>query len=340
MRTRRFIALSSIAVVVASALVACGGTTKKEVPANAIAVVGDQVVLRSQYDAYLAQATQQYKDSGKTFPAVGSAGYETIKNQIVSYLVKVAARYQEASSMGIEIKNSDVDASLTSLIKQRFNGNQAKYQKELKKEHLTEQQLRDGIRQNLISQRVQTAMIANVKVSDSEIEKYYNEHKSSYRKAESRKASHILVKTKTQAESIYQQLQAGAKFATLAKKNSLDPGSKSKGGSLGLVEKGTMVPAFEKALFALKTGSFSKPFKSTYGWHIVLAVGPIKPAYTQSLKQAKSTIQSTLLQTKQSEAVTNWVKEANKYATDHTTYAPKFRPAKSSASTVATTTTS
>jgi foldase protein PrsA len=339
MKTRRIIALLSLAVVAVAVLAACGSKTKRDVPANAIAVVGNQVVLRSQYDTLLAESKSQYAQAKKAFPALGSAGYESIRSGIVNYLVQNAAIDQEAANLGIKVTDADVNTSLQQVIQQKFKGNTAKYRAELAKEHLTEQRLREGLRQQLIGQRVQAQLIQNVKVSKSDIQKYYDGHKTNYKLGESRAVSHILVKTKALADSIYRQLKAGADFAKLAKKYSTDS-TKSSGGSLGVMEKARLVPSFAKALFALKTGTFSTPVKTIYGWHIILATGPIKPAHTQTLSQASATIEQTLLSTKQQQAITDWVAKATKYGKDNTTYAAGFEPPKSSTSTVATTTTS
>jgi parvulin-like peptidyl-prolyl isomerase len=345
MRTRRIIALLGLAVVAVAVLAACGSKSKRDVPSNAIAVVGSEVILRSQFDAMLAQSKAQYAQAHKTFPALGSTGYESIRTGIVNYLVQSAAIDQEAANMGVNVTGAEVNTSLQQAITQQFKGNKAKYQAELRKEHLTEQQLLDGFRQQLISQRVQSQLTQSVKVSKSEIKKYYDEHKTNYKIGESRAASHILVKTKALAESIWGQLGAlsttkvGADFAKLAKKYSLDS-SKSSGGSLGVTQKAQLVPTFAKVLFALKTGTFSKPVKTIYGWHIILATGAIVPAHTQSLSEASATIEQTLLTDKQKQAVTDWVAKARKYGKNNTTYAAGFAPPKSSTSTVATTTTS
>ncbi len=86
-------------------------------------------------------------------------------------------------------------------------------------------------------------------------------------------ARHILVADEATALSIREQLLAGADFATLAAANSLDTGSKDKGGDLGWFGKGKMLAEFETAAFALQVGEISQPVQTTYGWHIIQALG-------------------------------------------------------------------
>jgi transcriptional regulator of met regulon len=68
---------------------------------------------------------------------------------------------------------------------------------------------------------------------------------------------------------IYNQLVKGADFGELAKKYSEDPGSAANGGELGFFGTGQMIQEFEKQAFSLKEGSYSKPFETLYGFHIV-----------------------------------------------------------------------
>lgn len=84
-------------------------------------------------------------------------------------------------------------------------------------------------------------------------------------------AAHILVKDKATAKKIEKQLEKGADFATLAKKYSIDTGSKDAGGSLGRnVSADTFVPKFSKALEALHSGEYTKtPVKTRFGYHII-----------------------------------------------------------------------
>ena len=85
-------------------------------------------------------------------------------------------------------------------------------------------------------------------------------------------ASHILVNSAKDADSIMARLSKGENFEDLAKRFSKCP-SKSKGGSLGWFKKGDMVPEFEKACFEGKVGDVVGPVKTEFGYHIIKIVG-------------------------------------------------------------------
>jgi peptidyl-prolyl cis-trans isomerase C len=111
-------------------------------------------------------------------------------------------------------------------------------------------------------------------VSEAEAKKLYDGQVAqiAQNKAEEEvKASHILVKEEAKAKEIAATLKPGddKAFAEAAKANSLDPGSKEDGGSLGYFGKGQMVPQFEEAAFKLQKGEISAPVQSQFGWHII-----------------------------------------------------------------------
>jgi peptidyl-prolyl cis-trans isomerase SurA len=95
-------------------------------------------------------------------------------------------------------------------------------------------------------------------------------------------AAHILISCPPEADTvqiddarkkiydIYDRLLGGEDFAKLAKENSNDPGSASKGGDLGWFGYGAMVREFQDVAFDQKQiGDFSIPFKTKFGYHIV-----------------------------------------------------------------------
>jgi peptidyl-prolyl cis-trans isomerase C len=107
------------------------------------------------------------------------------------------------------------------------------------------------------------------KISDEEARKFYDDRIKQVKTGTEIKASHILVKTEDLAKEIYEKIAHGADFSEMAGKHSEDPGSKTKGGTLGYFGKGQMVPAFETAAFQLEVGEISLPVKSRFGWHLI-----------------------------------------------------------------------
>jgi peptidyl-prolyl cis-trans isomerase D len=150
------------------------------------------------------------------------------------------------------------------------------------------------------------------KVSDQEIQQYYNAHQAEYKTEEQARSRHILISVKAgadaktdaaakaKAEAILKQIQAGGNFAELAKKNSDDPGSKDSGGELGFAKHGAMVPEFDKAIFSQKIGD-TAIVKSQFGYHII-QVEERQAAHTQSLNEVLPTIQITLVREKLAKA--------------------------------------
>jgi len=81
-------------------------------------------------------------------------------------------------------------------------------------------------------------------------------------------ASHILVKTETEALVCMNDIRHGKKFEDIAMEKSFCP-SKKKGGNLGWFGRGQMVKEFETAAFAGKKGQIIGPVKTQFGWHVI-----------------------------------------------------------------------
>jgi len=154
--------------------------------------------------------------------------------------------------------------------------------------------------------------------TQQEIQQYFTAHQSEYSVPEQSKSRHILIKVapgadaktdaaaKAKAEALVKQIQGGANFADLAKKNSDDPGSKDTGGELGFAQRGHMVPEFDNAIFTQKIGD-TKIIKTQFGYHIV-QVEERQAARTQQLNDVLPTIQATLIRQKSVAAQENYAR--------------------------------
>jgi foldase protein PrsA len=247
----------------------------------------------------------------RPFPKAGSAEYEQLKGQAITFLVQQAEVEEQAKKLGINIGDDKVDKEIARYKKQFYGGSDARYEKAVKQQGLTDEQAREAIRQQLISQALFKKVTAGVTVSDAAIKDYYNTHKTQYVQPETRDVRHILVTKKALADSLYQQVKSGGDFAKLAKQYSKDPGSAANGGKL-TVSKGQTVPAFDKMAFSLKTGQISQPVHTQYGYHIIQALSAIKPATTTSLDKVRPSIRQQLEQQKKNEKITKWLEDTKK----------------------------
>lgn len=321
--------ISRLLLLLTSALVAlglagCGGGGDK-VPADAVAVVDGEDIARRDFDAVISQAKTSYKNQKRAFPAAGSQEYQTLRNQIVQFLIQREQFEQEAADLDIEVTDKQVNARLAQVQKQYFGGDKKKYEKQLKEQGLTDRQVRNDLRAQIISEKLFAEVTSDVKVTDKQVEDYYEKNKAQYSQPESREVRHILLKTKARADEIYQQLQNGGNFAALAKQFSQDTGSKANGGKL-TISRGQTVAAFDKKAFALKKNEISRPVKTEFGFHVIQALSAIKPAKVTPLKDVKESIKQQLQQTKKNESMTKWVEDLKKDYEDKVSYAVGFTP--------------
>ena len=111
-------------------------------------------------------------------------------------------------------------------------------------------------------------MFAQIKVTEEDTKKFYDNNPSEFSQAEQVNASHILVSDDVEMEKVLAELKAGEKFEDVAKKYSTCP-SKENGGNLGFFGRGQMVPEFEKVAFESEVGIVSAPVKTQFGLHVV-----------------------------------------------------------------------
>lgn len=330
--------LFSLALVAAG----CGGSSTATLGSNDAAVVGSKSITKDEFQGLMDRAKASYDTQKKPFPKPGSAEYEQLKGQAVTFLIQQAEFEQEADAMGIKVTDDKVNKYLEKLKKQYYGGSEQRYQKALKQQGLTEDQAKVATRAQLISEELFKKVTGGVTVSKEEIKAYYNSHKSQYGQPQTREVRHILVAKKDLADKLYAQLKSGASFAALAKKYSKDPGSASNGGKL-TISKGQTVPAFDKAAFGLKKGELSQPIHTQYGYHIIEALSEIKAAQTTSLSKVESSIKQQLEQQRKNEAMTKWVETKKKsYCKSGIKYQVGYQPNPDPCATLtgATTTTS
>jgi parvulin-like peptidyl-prolyl isomerase len=160
---------------------------------------------------------------------------------------------------------------------------------------------------------VHRQVLADVRVSQSEVAEYYKAHAAAWRRPEQVRARHILLrvgpqmtseevrKVENRALEIRRRLAAGEEFVQLAKTLSEDTGTKKNGGDLGFFDRKGKTAALADAAFALKSNEVSQPVRSSVGYHIIQLLER-RPPGTKSLEEVSGQIRSHLLGEKRVEA--------------------------------------
>jgi foldase protein PrsA len=332
MKTRAPFLLLALALV--AALAACGGGgSSGSVPTDSIAKVGSTTITKATFNGLMSVAFARYKAQGQPQPKFGTPTYTSLRDSAVNFLVQQAELQQEADKLGVSVTQKDIDKQVETIKKTYYQGSEKKFEDALKKDDITLAQLEQyELRPNLLGQKLQSKVTADVKVSDAAAQKYYDANKTSFTTPKTREVRHILVNSKSLGQKIENQVKNGGNFAKLAKKYSKDTGSAAQGGKLCVAHGGqsgacqqTVAP-FDKAAFSLKTNEVSL-VHSQFGWHVIQPIAAVKPAHTQTFAEVKSQIQANLASQQKQSEWTKWLAKMQDDFKGKVSYATGYQPA-------------
>ncbi len=164
-------------------------------------------------------------------------------------------------------------------------------------------------KKDLLADRlVQQVIQKHAVVSDEEVRSYYLEHEKEY--TQEFRVSHILMNSADDAEKIYKLLKKSS-FYWVAKKYSMDKHTR-RGGDLGFLSKGNMMPEFEGAVFQMSVGDISDVIESEFGYHII-KLTDIRPARNKlEYDDVKDEIANKLLMEKRTDVYDSLVTSLKK----------------------------
>jgi len=340
------IAMSLVAVAgVGATFAACGG-----VPGNAVATVDGEAIDKTDFSHWLNVAA---KSSGqenaavpdpendyakcvaakrKTTPAPAKGQpkvtdsqlktqckqeYDQLRNQVLQLLISFKWIQGEASSMDVKVADSEVKKSFDEQKKQSFPKD-ADYQKFLKTSGQTQDDILQRVKLDLLSNKIRDKVVKGKdKVSDKEIEDFYNKNKTRFAQPEKRDLRVVLTKDKAAADKAKAALESGDSWKAVTKKYSIDDTSKAAGGKLPAQAKGTLDKELDDAVFSAKKNELVGPIKTQYGYYVFTVTG-VTPASQQTLAEAKETIKQTLASQGQQKALDAFVKDFTKRWKDKT----------------------
>jgi peptidyl-prolyl cis-trans isomerase C len=201
-------------------------------------------------------------DSGANLgPAVATVDGRPIEKEVYEYYVKGVAGKPSS-----ELSADQRDQALENLIRAQVIAEQAE------KDGITKDTntaaLLELSRLNVLQQAVSEKYLKDKKPTDQELRAEYETQVAALSRNEYH-ARHILVATQSFADKLIKDIEKGAKFEDVAKRESMDS-SKDSGGDLGWFTPDRMVKPFSDAVVALKPGEYTHaPVQTQYGWHII-----------------------------------------------------------------------
>lgn len=244
---------------------------------------------------------------------------EELMPRILDLLIDDKLQVLRAKKLGLTVNEASVQKALDD-IKKNNNLTDEQLETMLKAENSSIEIYKRTIRNQILISKVVGYEVANrVNVSARALKKYYRIHQKDFWSPGTVHARHILFILDDEltseekqlklnkAKDVLKEIRAGKDFAELAKLHSEDL-SASSGGDLGVLEKGKMVPEFEKAAFSLRDGEVSDIVKTSFGLHIIKA-GKVTPGKTKTFDEVKEKIRSVLRAEKGKGDFLKWMAE-------------------------------
>lgn len=293
--------LAFIVIGTASAIALTAGMRRSTAVA---ARVNGEVIYATDLDQEVDAIARQYgipDDDKQRSEIVRIVLDQMIEQRIIN---QQARRYDAVAS------EAQINAQLADI--RRNFPTEAEFRQALEQRRWTLADLKNRLRGTITMQNL-TERVTKVTVTDAEIQKYFNEHRSEYDQAEQVRVSHILLESEAEARLVLARLRRGEKFEDLAQQYSKDPGSKTQGGDLGFVSRGQLVGEFEKVAFSMEPGQTSGLVKTQFGFHII-RVTDKKPPQAARIEAVRDQIRSQLMTRKREAAFQEWLKKARTQA--------------------------
>ena len=349
----KFLLAARRLVLGVAAFAGCGN----DVPAGAVAKVGDATITQDEFDKWLNTAAKgnaqggtavvpdppdfekcvaakaktpvpkdQKKPSNDDLKKQCKTDYDQLKREVMQFLIQAEWVQQEAADQDIKVSDAQIKKSFEDQKKQAFP-NDKQYKEFLASSGMSEEDILFRVKLDQLQQKLTQKVTEDAKkVSDDDISAYYEKNKKRFAQPERRDLRVVLTKTEAKADQAKKALESGQPFKKVVKQYSIDEASKSQAGLLPAVSEGQQEKAFDTAIFEAEKGKIEGPVKTQFGWY-VFEVEKVTKASQQTLDQSKETIQNLLRSQRQQKALDAFIKSFREDYKDQTDCADDYRVA-------------
>jgi peptidyl-prolyl cis-trans isomerase SurA len=240
--------------------------------------VGDRIITRTQYERRLHDLYAEIEQTGAP-ERVADLKQQASKN-LVNEMISELLLKDRADRLGITVTEAEVKDAVARLKEQYGIKTDEQFEQSLRTSGLSRADMEARLRDTLTTNKVFGRELRNREdLTDTELRERYNREKETYRLPERARLREIVIlKPETAAKSDEVMKRAGeigqaarkpgTDFANLASTMS-ESGTRDKGGDLGEVAKGDLVPELDKAVFTAAAGAIIGPIETKSAWHIM-----------------------------------------------------------------------
>ncbi|MBE7711133.1 MAG: hypothetical protein E7Z92_03225 [Cyanobacteria bacterium SIG31] len=282
--------------------------------------VNDDVITRAEFDKAIDKEIDNspfkaFGGSANFIKSDDNVMYLIYKEKVTKELIVKSLLDAEIAKRGIKVTEEDIKAEMKSIIDKV--GSKEELNKILKQRGVSNSEFTEDLKTQIKIKKLINSL-SNIKISDSDAEKYYKNNPNLFKHGEQVRASHILISAdtlqairdmkkknkkltpleinskvntyldaqKVRAEKVFAEVKANPdNFEKIAQRESDDKISGERGGELGFFSKEAMVPEFSKAAFAMKPNTISDSLvKTNYGYHIIKVTDRIEAGTTPYVK--------------------------------------------------------
>ncbi len=240
-----------------------------------VAIVGNEIILQSDIRGQIALMSQQNPKLNPNDPEL----YQQLLDALINEKLLIAKAIEDS----VEVSDDQIDARFQAFLQTLLHqyGSEERIERVYGKSiNRLKFELRDDIRNKLLSANLIQNLIANVNVSPREVSEFFKQYSDSLPKVpEMVEVYHIVryVKASTEqkqtaidlARAVRDSLLRGGDFADFAKRYSQDESTANEGGNFGWIERGKVFPEFANAAFSLQINEISLPIETPIGIHLI-----------------------------------------------------------------------
>jgi foldase protein PrsA len=346
--------LAVIAVTALFAAVAAG--CGNDVPPSAVAKVGDSTISKDEFNRWLTNAAAGQQAQGgtstvpdppdfekcvaslKKMPAPEGAQspsdgdlkkqcedqYDQLKGEVMQFLIQAEWVQQEAADRDVTVSDKEVRDSFEQQKQQAFP-KAADYKAFLEDSGMSERDILYRVKLDQLQTKLTQAITKEeVKISEADIEDFYDKNKQQFARPESRDVNLVLTKTQDRANAAKTAIEDGDKFAPVARKFSIDQATKAQGGKLADLTKGQQDQQLEQAAFGAQEGQLEGPVKTQFGFYVFEVTDVTEPSQS-SLEEVSDTIRQQLRSQREQKVLDDFIKDFREEYKDKTQCAEDFR---------------